>query len=462
MIGRGWRFPFCALGVAVLTAAPVAFAQTSDKVELTPAQMIETAKLSVRAGELDQAIALADALLVRDPHDIDAHLVRGHALRAQHAYGPARSAARAAWRNGKTDLERYNAALLMAQALSSDEKRTRAQFWLRRAVEYAPSPGHARRATRDFKYVRQRNPWQTYLSFTLAPNSNINNGSSRDTYFADFPGFGTAEQPIAAQQRALSGLELGAQIQTRYRFHQTERQAHDLRLGVSYRSFILSDNSKSDVPDARGSDYAYGTASVGYGFRQLRDDRRGEFSATIDMGQTFYAGSRYAAFVVGSADQTYLLNKRSKLSFGARAKAENGQRVSDNETFSLSIGYDRALQNGNGLHLGFTVTEQTSANATLEYRQVRIRGGYVLGRKMMGANLRFGVGVKLRDYDTFLLSFDGRRDLEVSFDLTATFTDMAYYGFTPQVGISAAKTDSTIGVYDSNRVGINFGIVSAF
>ncbi|QUJ77102.1 DUF560 domain-containing protein [Sulfitobacter albidus] len=464
---RGLRRLALSVGAAVFIAAPAALAQQSAPVQLTPAQMFEAAKLSVQSGQLDRAVRFADALIARDPGDVNAHLIRSHALRAMGRYGPARDAARAGWTHAQGDLQHYNAALLMAQALSSDGKRTRAQLWLRRAVEHAPSPGHARRATRDFKYVRQQNPWQTYLSFTLAPNSNINNGSSRDSFLSNsvlnaLIGGGEERVEINPEAQAISGLEIGARVQTRYRFAQTERTAHDLRLGLSYRTFILSPGSRDDVPDAEGGDYAFGTASVGYGFKRLRADRRGELSLTLDAGQTFYAGSRYAAFLRGRAHQSYYLDRRTKLGFGLSAERQNGQRVSDSDSVDLSLSVDRALANGDGLHLGVTLTDQTSPNSLHEYSQIHLRGGYVLGREVMGARLQFGLGARLRDYDVHLLSIDGRRDVEISADVTATFTDMEYYGFTPQLGVTAAKTNSNIGVYDSNRFGINFGIVSAF
>ncbi|MEQ6247379.1 surface lipoprotein assembly modifier [Sulfitobacter sp. HNIBRBA3233] len=456
-----------ALGVAAWVAAPFAYAQDAGPLQLSPAQMQEAAKLAAQSGDMARAVAFADALLTRDPQDVNAHLIRAYALRAQGRYAPAQEAARSAWRLAGSAEQKYNAALVMAQALSSDGKRTRAQFWLRRAVEHAPSPGHARRATRDFKYVRQRNPWQTHLSFTLAPNSNINNGSSRDSFLSDsvldrLVGGGPTVREINPEAQALSGIEIGGQVQSRYRFAQSERRAHDLRLGLSYRTYALSQDSKDQVPDARGRDYAFGSASIGYGFKHLRADRRGELSLGVDLGQTFYGGARYASFLRGHADQSYFVDQRTKLRFGLVAEVENGQRVSDSESVSVSFGVDRALSGGSGVHLGLTVADQKSPNALHEYSLVRLRGGYLLGREVMGAQVQIGLGAALRDYDVHLLSVDGRRDVEISFDVTATFRDIDYYGFTPQVSLTGAKTNSNIGVYDSNRLGLNIGIVSAF
>lgn len=453
---------FCA--VTLLSAQTVSGQATTT---LTPAQLEKAVALDLQAGNWPRADALAQALLIRDPNDVAAQLMRSRALTGMARFDEAQEFARKAWGNASTDTEKYNSALLLAQALSSDGKRTRAQLWLRRAVEHAPSDGHAARAKQDFRYVRQRNPWQTYLSFTLAPQSNINNGSDRDTYVSDtifdrLVSGGPQLQTINPEAQALSGLEIGFSAQSRYRFAQSERRAHDLRLGLSYRSYILSNESKSDAPDASGSDYAFGIASIGYGFRQLRADGRGELGLGVEMGQLFFAGARYSSYVRANATQSYYLSRKTKLRFGVVVEQETGQRVSDSESLGANIGVDRALSNGDGLHIGLTLLGQQSPNELHEYNDAQLRAGYIIGREIKGAIIQFGIGARIRDYDAHLLSFDGRRDTEISADVSATFRQIDYYGFNPRVTLKASKQDSNIDVYDSTRIGLSIGIVSAF
>lgn len=314
-------------GAAVMSAAPFALAEQPEAkpIHLSVEQMRLAAELNLHNREFGRALAFADALLLRDPKDVTALLIRAHALRVKQEFAAAQQSARDAWRVAETDNHRYTAAMLMAQALSADKKRTRAQLWLRRAAEVAPTKRHEVRAAQDFKYVQQRNPWQTHLSFTLAPNSNINNGSARDTssllYRVLNPlgidGAGIVE--LGAASKALSGIEAGVSIQSRYRFQQTERTAHDLRFGMSYRTYQLSAASKADLAQAdadrvalgeeprtvTGSDFSYGTLQVGYGYKQLREDRRGEFSFTADVGQSFYGGQSYNSFLRTTFDQSY-------------------------------------------------------------------------------------------------------------------------------------------------------------
>lgn len=468
-------------GVAVIAAAPFALAQEGT-VTLTPEQMVLAAEQSLRNGDPARALAFADALLLRDARDVTAHQVRAHALRSQLQYAQAQDAARNAWRYAKNDSERFSSAMLMAQALSSDGKRTRAQLWLRRAAQVAPSPGHAARAARDFKYVQRRNPWQTNLSFTLAPNSNINNGSSRDSsallyrLLNPFDIDGAGEVTLGAASKAISGIETGIDVQSRYRLHQTERTAHDLRFGMSYRSYALSSSSKDDLAaedadrvargedplNITGSDYAYGTVQLGYGFKKLRADRRGEFSLTADLGQSFYGGARYNQFLRAGLGQSYFANRQTKYDFNLNTDIRRAQRGSDTQQLSLSAGVSRQLANGDGLYLGASVATLASETARLEYDELRLRSGYVLGREVMGTALQFGLSTSYRDYDVSPHDPSGRREFQVAADITATFKKIDYYGFNPAVSLSASTTNSNIGLYDVNRVGLSIGIASAF
>ncbi|UOA26430.1 surface lipoprotein assembly modifier [Pseudosulfitobacter sp. DSM 107133] len=475
------RFPrkalLCAVGLAVCAVAQAPLAET----RISPAEMEKAAKLSLAAGADAQAVTLADALLARDGADATAHMIRSRALRNLGDFAAAETAARAGWQHARTDEEKFSAALLTAQALSSAGKRTRAQLWLRRAHQVAPTPQHAARATQDFKYVQRRNPWSTHLSFTLAPNSNINNGSARDSsmlFYKDLALVYAAGliPELGAELKALSGLELGADVQSRYRFKQTERTAHDLRLGLSYRSYVLSKNSRDDLDaenaarvaagndplDISGSDYAYGTLRLGYGFKQLRADRRGEFSLTADLGQTFLAGARYNSFLRGNVGQSYYVDQTTKLRFDLGADLRQAQRGADTETYSLSTGISKQLGGGNGLYLGATVAAQSSESARLEYQEVQLRGGYVIGKPVLGTAIQIGVGTSYRDYDVSPHDPTGRRDFEISADVTATFRQIDYYGFNPTMRLSASTTNSNIGLYDVNRVGLSIGIASAF
>lgn len=474
----------CTFGVVASFAAPNVHAQDpgAQTVRLDPKQMLKVAVLNLRNGDNGRALAFADALLLRDPKDVDASLVRSQALRAMGDYTSALAAARTGWQHAESDTQKFSAAMLMAQSLSSDGKRTRAQLWLRRAAQLAPTDRHAKQAARDFKYVGQKNPWRTHLSFTLAPNSNINNGSARDSssllyqVFNPYDVAGAGVFPLGVSSQALSGIETGISVQSRYRFHQTEHTAHDLRMGLSYRTYQLSNSSKDDLEkenierladnqeplDISGNDFAYGTLQLGYGYKKLRRDRRGEFSATVDIGQSFYGGARYNRYLRARIGQSYYKDARTKYNFGLSTDLQTSGGESDQFRFSLSTSVSRQLKAGNGLYFGASVSSMQADAERAEYDEISLRSGYVLGRKVMGTQLQFGLNTSYRDYDFSPHDASGRREFTVGADVTATFKNIDYYGFNPTISLTAATTSSNIDLYDVNRVGLGFGIASSF
>ncbi len=437
----------------------------AQSVRLTPDELRQAAVTSLRQGDAPTARRYAEGLIARDAGDLNAYLILARAARDMGDTTPARAAARRAWRLAGTDAEKYSAALITAQILSTEGKRTRAQLWIRRAVQHAPNDALRARAEQDFSYVRQRNPWKTDLSFTFAPNSNINNGSARDrsrlNYAISELLFGEPiEFDLDTEAQAIAGLEIGGAVRTRYRFHQTPTTAHDAKIGLSYRSFIITDDLGD--ADVSGSDFAYGTVSLGYGFRTFNMDRKGELALDAEVGQSWYAGARYASYARLQAQQTLATDVRQQLRFGAELERQWGQATPDRDTVGLSASITQGFATGNSGFAGLYLTAAQSDDATLEYGEVVLRTGLALRRPVMGAAVQLGLGVGWRDYDVSRDARDGRQDRRVFADVTATFKDIDYYGFNPSVTLSASSTDSNIGLYDVNRVGLNIGIKSAF
>ena len=436
------------------------------QVALTAEELREQAMLALQGGDPATARTYAEALVQRNPEDRNAYLILARAARDLGDIPPARAAARRSWELAETDAQKYSAALITAQVLSSDGKRTRAQLWLRRAAQHAPNDFLRERAKRDFNYVRLRNPWKTDLTFTFAPNSNINNGSARDrsrlNYAISELLFGESiEFELTDTARAISGIEIGGSIRTRYRFAQTETSAHDAKLALVYRTFEITDDLEDDT--IKGSDFAFGSLSLGYGYRTMNLEHLGELALDLEGGQTWYGGSRYASFLRAQAQQTWAVNARTKFRFGGEFERQWGQATPDLDTIGLSASLTQRFASGNSGYLGLFVTAtQSPTSPTSEYNELTLRTGLALKKPIMGAAVQLGLGASWRDYDVSRDSPDGRQDNRIFADVTATFTQMDYYGFNPTVTLSASKTDSNVGLYDVNRVGLNIGIRSAF
>lgn len=432
---------------------------------LTVDEMRAAAGQSLKQGNPKQAEALATALLLRDKNDLTALLVRGRALRDLGRLPEAREMTRRAWRLSESKADKYATALITAQVLSSQNKRTRAQWWLRRAAQHAPNDALRARARRDFGYVKQQNPWKTDITFTFAPNSNINNGSARDwtrlNYaISEILHGEPLEYELSPEAQAIAGIEIGGALRSRYRFHQTPVSAHDAKFSLLYRTFNITDDLENS--DASGSDFAFGSVSLGYGYRRFVLDKKGEFAADIEAGQSWYGGNRYASFLRTQVQQTLALSRRRQLRFGGEAERQWGQATPDRDTLGLSASITQAFASGSSGFAGLYLTRTYSPDRDNEYSEVLMRTGLALRKPVMGAQIQFGLGAGWRDYDISRHSRDGRQDKRIFADVTATFKDIDYYGFNPALTLSATHTDSNIGLYDVNRVGVSIGIKSAF
>ena len=342
-----------------------------------------------------------------------------------------------------------------------------AQFWLRRAVEYAPNDDLERRAVRDFRYVRASSPWLHRFSFSVSPESNINNGSSERSSFLNYQ---LSElllgQPVEYQlggsQRALSGIEYAVGVRSRFRFHQTETRAHDLAFSLTSRTYTLSSDAKAQAPGAEGNDFAFTSYQIGYGLKGINLDQRGEFRFAVDVGQSWYGGEEYARFLRVSAGQSYKLQRGRRINARLSHEVQDGVITSDQNTWRADLSYSFRLPSGASVWSNLALATATSNQAADEFEEIGLRTQVTMAKPIFGATARIGIWGRLRDYDVSPHSPDGRNDHRYQADLSLTFNKIDYYGFNPTVSMTAAKVDSNIGLFESNRFGVNFGIQSAF
>lgn len=454
-----------AAALAALTA--LAAPARAETVELAPDQLRLAALLALRGGDAPRALRYSEALLARDPGDHAALMLRSRAARNLGRFEVAKSSARDAWRAAGDDAQKYSSSLLMAQALASDGHRTRAQWWLRRAVEHAPNEAAERKAIGDFRYVRARNPWAAQLSFSVSPNSNINNGSSARSSFLNYKLsellFGQpVEYELGGTARALSGIEYALGVTTRYRFAETETRANDVIFTADLRTYTLSNEAKSIAPGAKGSDFAFATYTLGYGHRGLNFDHRGEYRLVVDAGQSFYGGDEYARFARLSLGQSYRLADGDKVNLRLAGQRQFGIATADSDTLRADFSYTTRIWNGATLWTNATLAAAQSPSAADEFREIGLRAELTLAKPVAGARVQMGLWARNRDYDVSPHSPDGRQEDRVQADLTLIFDKVDYYGFNPTMQLSASRTDSNISLYDANQVGLNFGIRSAF
>lgn len=441
--------------------------QGSDQIALSPGEMVFAAAQSLQAGMPSQALALANALLARDPEDMNALMVRARALRDLDQLSEAKDTAQQIWDLADTDEDRFAAAMIMAQVLSTNGQKTYAQLWLRRAVHLAPSDRHEKLAIRDFKYVRAANPWATRLSFAITPDSNINNGSAYRSSFLNYQLtevlFGEpVEYQLTGASLALSGIEFALGVDTRYRFWQTANRAQDLFLMIDYRHYELSEDARNTAPGVSGSEFDFASVFLGYGYRGFTFANRGEFALRADVGQSWYGYNEFAQYLRASALHSYTLTRSTRLNGRIAGERQWGIQTADIDTLKAELWSAHFYPNGQQLRFIVTGAVAESPVKSEEYAELGFGASWAIGEVFEGANLQVGLGFRGRNYDVSPHAVDGRRDRRWSATATLIFDKVDYYGFNPTMTFYAQDTDSNIALYENRRIGINFGIQSSF
>lgn len=459
---KSWQVVF---GLWLAVAAGMSQADTS--VQLAPDQLRAAAAAELKTGAPERALGYADALLQRDKKDRIALLIRASALRKLGRYDEARKSARAAWSLSKNDNQRYFSATIMAQIQSSAGRRTYAQIWLRRAIQAAPNKALEQRAIRDFKYVRTRNSWSTRVSFAVTPDSNINSGSSSQSSFLNYRLtevlFGSpVEYHLTGASLALPGIQYSFGLDTRFRFSQTKGSADDLFFSLNVRHYTLSSKAKALAPGAKGSDFTFASYSLGYGHRAFNFSGRGEYALRADIGQSWYSGNEFTRFARASVVQSYTLSQKMRISGRLSGERQIGIATNDLKTLRADLWFARILPSKAKLQVFASGAIGRSPTQTEEFTELSVRGNISLAKPWLGAYVQFGVGYRQRDYEVSSHDPAGRHDTRLNAEMTLIFNKINYYGFYPTMTLYAQHTNSNIGLYKSKRLGVNFGIQSAF
>lgn len=453
--------------IAVALAAVVAmllFTAPADAQTLTPDQMRSSAVTAIGNGQPELALQIADALLTRDPQDVTALILKARAARDLARFDIAQPAAAQAWALSTTPAQRYDSARVMAQILSSQEKRTRAQLWLRRAAQHAPDAETRQIALRDFRYVSARNRWNTQLNFSFAPNSNINNGSVRDnTQIYDFFSQDYVTATLGGAARALSGIEASLGATLRYRLLETEMYRTDLLLLGDTRRYRLSHEAKEIAPTARASDFALDSANIGIVHRWRAATAPLEYQIAALAGATRYSGAHYSSSLRLSSGVTRILNAQTRLNLSLGADTTRGPRAPHADALHLGANLQHRHASGTLWSGSFAMTNSTSDRETADFREARLELIAEPTWTILGADPEIGLRLRARDYASFsFFSPDGRRDNEAALFVTLNFAQAEYYGFMPTLTLEASRISSSIGLFEVDRFGLQLGISSAF
>ena len=426
---------------------------------VSPDEMRIAAVNALQSGHSRAALMMANALLQRDASDVPALIIKSRAARNVGDLDSAIAAGKTAWAQATTEDEKYAAAMAVAQALSSDGKRTMAQFWLRRAADKAPNEATRNIAARDFRYVRARNPWSSELSFNIAPSSNINNGSVHETTKL----FGLPfEFQLNGAARALEGMEYSAGYAGRYRFDQSDLYAQDLIFQLNHRTYSLTENARDLAPGVKGSDFAFSQLGAGYVYQRTPENWVGPFTLNVTGGHTWYGGDPYSAYLRLGASQKVELGATTVVNLSGSAERQFGSAAPDADILRTDLRFTHGIGDMGTLGVSLGHSDSISDDSSANF--IELRGGvdFYLSKPVLGAQVSLGVDWRQRDFPRSRYDPAGRGDTEISASVDMTFTQIERYGFNPTVSLNAARTDSNIGLFDSESLGVSFGLRSAF
>lgn len=436
----------------------------AQQVTLSPDELRIFAARATDTGNNDEALDLTAALLKRNPDDVAALVIRSRALRNLGRFDDARSVANQAWRKAEDPSEKFGAALVTAQALASDGKRTRAQLWLRRAVQSAPDDAAKATAIRDFQYVRRRNPWRVDLSFDLTPSANLNGGSRREFLTIDNSSFVAG---LSGSAQALSGTKLSFQGSVSYLI--SERERHRTQIGFAfYRSFnSLSSSARDQAPDLKGSDLDYGLAELRLSHRRIASKSVWPDRYDLSYNQIWYGGQALERQTKLSLSKGVPLSPTDSLRISGKwdwRKSDRNQP--DRYGRSVSLQYSHAFKNRDRLSVTFAAEDVLTQDRSQRGDGQRLSVSYARAKPIGPVRLSGQIGYNQRDYPDFDLVLPGlprgRQDKRVNASIAMSFDEINLYGFKPVLTLSAERTQSNISRYETEDFGLALGFRSAF
>ncbi len=430
----------------------------SGELRLTLPEARSLASKMLGEGRPEEALVLANGILLGAPNDIPGLILKSRALRDMGRTKDAEAAARTAVEVAGTDKDRFFAALVMAQAKASGGQRGLAQYWLRHAAQVAPDDNLKAVAVRDFRHVRRTTPWRASFAFSVSPADNINGAPKTNSFTLSGLRF---VNPAAVP---LSGLRYSAEGQWRYSWLTGPNGRVNLTFSGERERVSLSREARNKVPSAKNSDYSRDALLLGLEYQQMGEGGAWLASAGLSIGRDWQAGnllSDVARFELG-------YNRRigEGLTAGALLSYEIEKRhdlaLRDSSSLSLQATVAKRFENGNRLQMqvqGIDTTSDSSAVASVTRRATL---SYGLGKPKLGMLPTLSLSYEEMDFARPLYGVSTRQDRTLGLSLNVLLPEMDYYGFAPEVGVSFRDRRSNFSLFESESTDLRLGIRSVF
>lgn len=460
------------LGLALIAALPL----RAEPVAVISEQQARAALAeALTTGQTTTAWHLARGLIAAHPQDFAAHLALSEAEAGLGRPDAAVQAARRASQLARGPEQRFKAALARAQAAEAaggPGSEIAAQFWTRRAWELAPHDAWRQVAAGEFARLRNAARLQVQLGFSLAPSSNVNNGSRES--LIELPGWGGLLWQLAPQNRALAGWWAEANVTGRYRLRDSATSATFLRFAAARREVRLSSGSVRLLEDWRAQQILAGNTppampNYDHGMVELglqHQWRAGQslLTAGVGIGHSWYGGRDLGDQLRLDLGAERGLDAATSV-FGGLLLERHWRKPGqgqDNDVLALQGGISRQLASGDRFRLAVTGRDSRSDNVDQRHQALGLRLGWEKAEPVAGVRIEASLGAETRRHDASMLAPNGRRDLRLDGSVSLRFDKMDYMGFVPVLNLNASKVNSNVALHRGRDIGITMGFRSQF
>ena len=441
------RLLAAALGAALWVGAVAAETLTAD-------QMRAYGSAALVQGFADDALGVAEALLQRDKRDSLAWTLKAQALRLRGDLEASEAAARQAWATASDPAARYSAATALAQALSLQDQRTQAQYWLRQATQNAPTPGARAQSVADFNYVREQNPLRIAVETSFRPSNNVNGGTRETSFYV--PIFGGLDLPYLPGDRALSGDVWSMGLSGSYKLRDTGARQDALTFSLTRQGAALSPRAHAAAPYLRDGMFTYEQISAGFETKLALPD--GLVTLDLTAGRSWYGGSKLADSLTAQAQLDRNVSAKITGSFSARLSRQvrDDRPQSSSTEAGATAAFGTTGKAGDHWQLGFDLSETFSRDAGVANSSATLSLDWQAAKPIAGLGLGASAAIRGVDY------LSGRHDTKVSLGLTGSVKSLSYLGFSPILSLDLARNTSDNSRFSTDAMGIGFSIKSNF
>ncbi|MBE9639375.1 hypothetical protein [Salipiger mangrovisoli] len=454
----------CAEPVGATAAVSPEAASALGGMTLDAAQLRIAALRAVQLGQFALAAELGRLLLRADPADPYGHFVVAQAeLRSGHA-AEARAAARQALRYARSEVQRHEAARVMAAAYALDERYFLSQIWMRRALMDVPSEALEQRAGREYKAMRGLARLNLSLELTVAPSSNVNGGASEQISTVDgLPLVGI----LSPSAQALSGTEARGALSLGYAVQRSPVSETSLRGYGTLRRVWLSDEAQEKAPELENSDFGSSSLELGVEHRRRLGGAGAILGASATLGRSWQGGTRSYDYRRGALSLVQPLGMRTALvgglSWQRQVDAERAMDDVDTLAYQLGVSHDLGAPGSVSMTLMGGAAESENGQITRDTRGLRL--GYEPASAVGPLRLAFALSAfehRFPDYRVLFPVPGGRRDEVWRAGMEVTFERLDYAGFVPVLDLNAERSESNVSRFETETLSVSLGFKSRF